>query len=123
MQFVKGSLCLIILIVVVGYTPAIYGGGIVTVLKDNILGSPEFHKKQSWSFDPDVSKRRAPEFIALHGFQSERLIERIGLGIDGRQDERRKQQVVRDYVYNQQRAQYPLNSVYYQPQYTAPRQI
>lgn len=80
-------------------------GGLIGILQKNVLGYPEFHKQQSWQFDPSVSARRAPEFIALHGFRSEKLIERIGLGMDGRQNERREQQMVRDFLYDQQQRQ------------------
>ncbi|CAI6346478.1 unnamed protein product [Macrosiphum euphorbiae] len=76
--------------------------GIVGLIQNNVLGSAQFHKQQSWPFDPDVSARRTHEFVALHGDKSERLIERIGLGLDGRQDERREQQAVRDILYDRQ---------------------
>lgn len=80
-------------------------GGLIGIIQKNVLGFPEFHKQQLWQFDPSVSARRAHEFYALHGFRSEKLIERIGLGIDGRQDERREQQIARDFLYDQQQKQ------------------
>lgn len=80
-------------------------GGLISLIQNNVLGSAEFHKQQSWPFDPAVSARRAPEFIALHGDKSEKLIERIGLGLDGRQMERRQQQLTRDYLYDRQQQQ------------------
>jgi hypothetical protein len=80
-------------------------GGIISLIQNNVLGSAVFHRQQSWPFDPAVSARRAPEFIALHGDKSDKLIERIGLGLDGRQQERRQQQLTRDYLYDQQQQQ------------------
>ncbi|XP_025193884.1 uncharacterized protein LOC112593615 [Melanaphis sacchari] len=77
-------------------------GGIIGLIQNNVLGAADFHRQQSWPFDPNVSGRRAHEFIALHGDKSERLIERIGLGVDGRQEERREQQAIRDILYEQQ---------------------
>ncbi|KAL4113579.1 hypothetical protein QTP88_017186 [Uroleucon formosanum] len=76
--------------------------GIISIFQNNVLGSAQFHRQQSWPFDPDVSARRTHEFVALHGDKSEKLIERIGLGLDGRQYERREQQAVRDILYDQQ---------------------
>ncbi|XP_060834313.1 uncharacterized protein LOC132917547 [Rhopalosiphum padi] len=90
--------------------PAVHGG-IIGLIQNNVLGTAAFHRQQSWPFDPNVSARRAPEFIALHGDKSERLIERIGLGIDGRQQERREQQMVRDILYDQQQQQQRDNNV------------
>ncbi|XP_050055064.1 uncharacterized protein LOC114127602 isoform X2 [Aphis gossypii] len=97
--------------------PAVHGG-IIGLIQNNVLGTADFHRQQSWPFDPNVSGRRAHEFIALHGDKSERLIERIGLGIDGRQEERREQQMVRDILYEQQqrREAGPPASGYLQPQ-------
>jgi len=80
-------------------------GGLIGIIQNNVLGSSEFHKQQSWPFDPYVAARRAPEFIALHGDKSEKLIERIGLGLDGRQNERRAQQTIRDFEYDQWKQQ------------------
>lgn len=89
--------------------PAAVRGGLVGLIQNNVLGSAQFHKQQAWPFDPDVSARRAPEFIALHGDKSEKLIERIGLGMDGRHDERREQQMIRDYLYDQRQKTYPVS--------------
>lgn len=83
-------------------TAPVARAGLIGIIQKNVLGTAQFHKQQSWPFDPSVSARRAPEFIALHGDKSEKLIERIGLGLDGRQNERREQQIVRDILYDQQ---------------------
>jgi len=88
--------------------PAVHAG-IIGLIQNNVLGSAEFHRQQSWPFDPNVSARRTHEFVALHGDKSERLIERIGLGQDGRQEERREQQAVRDILYDQQRNDEPAS--------------
>lgn len=84
--------------------------GIISLIQNNVLGTAEFHRQQSWPFDPNVSARRTHEFVALHGDKSERLIERIGLGLDGRQQERREQQVVRDILYDRQQRNEPAAS-------------
>lgn len=86
-------------------TGVLVQAGLIGIVQNNVLGSAEFHRQQSWPFDPDAGGRRAAEFIALHGDKSERLIERVGLGLDGRQDERREQQTVRDYLYDQRQRQ------------------
>ncbi|XP_022167695.1 uncharacterized protein LOC111031886 [Myzus persicae] len=83
--------------------------GIIAILQNNVLGTAQFHRQQSWPFDPDVSARRTHEFVALHGDKSEWLIERIGLGLDGRQHERREQQAVRDILYEQQHRNEPAS--------------
>ncbi|VVC42066.1 Hypothetical protein CINCED_3A012723 [Cinara cedri] len=80
-------------------------GGLISLIQNNALGRPDYYKTQSWPFDPDVSARRAPEFIALHGNKSEKLIERIGLGVNGRQYEHREQQLVRDFMFDKQQQQ------------------
>lgn len=69
---------------------------VVDAVRFALVGSPAYHAKQRWDFDPDVSLRRNPEYERLHGHHSVLLIERLGLGEDGRQDERRSQQAVRD---------------------------
>ncbi|XP_050422087.1 uncharacterized protein LOC126834308 [Adelges cooleyi] len=124
MDHLGASLSVIALIVLLSSSAV--NGGIISLLQNNVLGAPLFHKQQSWPFDPDEASRRAPEFIALHGYKSDRLIERIGLGLDGRQEQRRQKQVERDILYTQQRQQFEQsqnNVPYYQPQYTAPRQL
>ncbi|XP_054278492.1 uncharacterized protein LOC129005188 [Macrosteles quadrilineatus] len=70
--------------------------GVLEALRFAFVGSPTYHAKQPWDFDPEVSKRRNPGYEALHGHHSERLIERLGLGEDGREEERRQQQAIRD---------------------------
>lgn len=52
------------------------------------MGHPVIHDRKIWIFDPDVSLKRRKTFINLHGDKGEKLIERLGLGIDGRDEER-----------------------------------
>lgn len=69
---------------------------LVNTIREALVGQPQFHAKQSWPFDPHVAKRRNLEYEAINGHHSVLLIERFGLGEDGRQEERRQQQAIRD---------------------------
>lgn len=69
---------------------------ITTLLRDNVAGHPLVHQTQKWPFHPDDGTRRNPEFEALNGHHAYYLIERFGLGTDGRQAERKYQQTIRD---------------------------
>ncbi|CAG5030817.1 unnamed protein product [Parnassius apollo] len=71
-------------------------GPIGEFLRTNLVGQPVIHEKQTWVFDPEVAKRRRKQFIALHGDKGEKLIERLGLGIDGYDEERLQFQRERD---------------------------
>lgn len=71
-------------------------GPIGNFLRTNLVGHPVIHDKQTWIFDPDVALRRRRQFIELHGDKAEKLIERLGLGIDGREDELLMRQRQRD---------------------------
>ncbi|XP_026735716.1 uncharacterized protein LOC113499435 isoform X2 [Trichoplusia ni] len=71
-------------------------GPIASFLRTNFVGHPVVHEKTSWIFDPDVSLKRRRLFIELHGDKGEKLIERLGLGIDGRDLERLQKQRQRD---------------------------
>ncbi|XP_046661401.1 uncharacterized protein LOC124354758 [Homalodisca vitripennis] len=70
--------------------------GIVTSIRYALSASPTYLAKQRWHFDPEVSKRRNREYERIHGHHSVYLIERLGLGEDGREEERRRQQAIRD---------------------------
>lgn len=74
--------------------------GQLNIIKDivqyNLAGLPVVHKVRHFDFDPDVSLRRRKEFEAIHGEKAEKLIERLGLGIDGNAEERLQQQRARD---------------------------
>lgn len=69
---------------------------IATLIQDNVAGNPLIYKNQQWPFHPDEGTKRNPEFEALHGHRSYNLVERLGLGNDGHQAERKYQQTIRD---------------------------
>ncbi|OWR46160.1 uncharacterized protein LOC116773693 isoform X1 [Danaus plexippus] len=71
-------------------------GPIGTFLQMNAIGFPVIHQLQKWVFDPDVALRRRRQFIDLHGDKGSKLIERLGLGVDGYADERLRMQRERD---------------------------
>ncbi|XP_013168691.1 PREDICTED: uncharacterized protein LOC106118574 [Papilio xuthus] len=71
-------------------------GPIGGFIRTNLIGHPVIHEEQSWIFDPDVAVRRSKQFIELNGDKGEKLIERLGLGIDGYDEERLKIQRARD---------------------------
>uniref|UniRef100_A0A336M8W0 CSON012080 protein n=2 Tax=Culicoides sonorensis TaxID=179676 RepID=A0A336M8W0_CULSO len=66
------------------------------VLQYNVAGIPLTHEKMEVEFDPEVSKKRRELYYELHGYRGEKLIERLGLGIDGNHKERLVQQQARD---------------------------
>lgn len=72
----------------------------LTLIRDlvqfNIAGHPVLHKEQSWPFDPDIGKRRSRQYQELNGKYGEKAIELLGLGIDGKDQERLAQQRARD---------------------------
>lgn len=65
-------------------------------IQTNLIGLPLIHKTVPWEFDPEVSLRRRKQFQQLNGIRGEDLIERLGLGIDGYEEERLQQQRQRD---------------------------
>lgn len=71
-------------------------GPIGNFIRTNLVGQPVIHDHQTWIFDPDLSLRRRKQFIELNGDKGVYLIERLGLGIDGRADERLQKQRQRD---------------------------
>lgn len=52
----------------------------------------------SWPIDPDAGLRRRIEFESVNGRYSNKLVERLGLGEDGRTEERRARQRLRDEI-------------------------
>ncbi|KAI5710934.1 hypothetical protein M8J76_004695 [Diaphorina citri] len=66
------------------------------LIRNNLIGTPEFFREQKWHFDPDVGARRMPEFTKVHGYHSAITIEKLGLGTDGYQELRREEQRIRD---------------------------
>ncbi|KAG6463659.1 uncharacterized protein LOC115452508 [Manduca sexta] len=71
--------------------------GIVSdFVRTNLIGYPLIHEPKTWIFDPDVALKRRKQFVDLHGDKGEKLIERLGLGIDGNYEERLAEQRKRD---------------------------
>lgn len=62
----------------------------------NIAGVPSLHNPTQWDFDPDISLKRRALFEEVNGVKAEKLIERLGVGMDGKEFERREQQNIRD---------------------------
>lgn len=62
----------------------------------NLAGHPVLHKSVEWPFDPDVGVRRSKHYQELNGRLGEKAIERLGLGIDGYNEERLAAQRARD---------------------------
>lgn len=71
-------------------------GPLTGFIRTNFIGHPVIHDKQIWIFDPDVALKRRRQFIELHGDKGEKLIERLGLGNDGNDEERLEMQRQRD---------------------------
>lgn len=69
---------------------------ILRLIQNNLLGGPAVHQVTEWDFDPDVAVRRREVFQDTNGFRGEKLIERIGLGVDGLHNERLAIQRERD---------------------------
>lgn len=67
-----------------------------TLIQDNLAGPTVVHQKTEWDFDPDVAVKRRELFEQVHGYRAEKLIERLGLGVDGNHDARLAQQQARD---------------------------
>lgn len=69
---------------------------ILRLIQNNLLGGPVVHQVTEWDFDPEVAVRRREVFQDTNGFRGEKLIERIGLGVDGLHNERLAIQRERD---------------------------
>ncbi|XP_055855217.1 uncharacterized protein LOC129918617 [Episyrphus balteatus] len=69
---------------------------ITETLQNNIAGEPITHERTNWDFNPDISKARRGLFYEKHGFRASKFIESLGIGIDGREQERRQEQQIRD---------------------------
>ena len=66
------------------------------LIQNNIVGLPVLHEEQTWPFDPEVGIRRSREYQRINGRYGELAIEKLGLGEDGYEEERRAQQAERD---------------------------
>ncbi|XP_011196315.1 uncharacterized protein LOC105221224 [Zeugodacus cucurbitae] len=69
---------------------------ITETLQNNVAGEPITHVRTEWDFDPEVSQKRRALFYETHGYRAAKFIERIGLGLDGHEEERRAEQQARD---------------------------
>lgn len=67
-----------------------------TLIQDNLAGPTVIHQQTEWDFDPDVAVKRRELFEQVHGYRAEKLIERLGLGVDGNHDARLAEQQARD---------------------------
>ncbi|XP_073845333.1 uncharacterized protein [Musca autumnalis] len=67
------------------------------LLSNNVAGAPVLHERTDWNFDPEAARNSRAIYYETHGFRGEKFIERIGVGEDGKQDERRAEQQQRDY--------------------------
>nr|XP_036223263.1 uncharacterized protein LOC106615716 [Bactrocera oleae] len=65
-------------------------------LQNNVAGEPITHVRTEWDFDPEVSQKRRALFYEANGYRAAKFIERIGLGLDGHEEERRAEQQARD---------------------------
>lgn len=69
---------------------------VLRLIQNNLIGAPVVHQVTEWDFDPDVAVKRRELFQGTNGYRGEKLIERIGLGIDGLHNERLAIQRERD---------------------------
>ncbi|KAK4884321.1 hypothetical protein RN001_000592 [Aquatica leii] len=95
MRFVVSVLVLLVLVHYCSSTLNI----VKDILQYNIAGHPVLHKELDYPFDPDVGPRQARLYQQTNGVYGEKAIERLGLGIDGRHQERLLQQQIRDVGY------------------------
>lgn len=59
-------------------------------------GPSVVHKTAEWPFDPEVGVRRSRQYRRVYGEHGEKYIERLGLGFDGKEQERLIAQRTRD---------------------------
>ncbi|XP_045460206.1 uncharacterized protein LOC123670718 [Harmonia axyridis] len=71
-------------------------GFIRDLIQFNVAGIPEIHKTSSFPFDPDTGIRKSKQYQELNGRFGEKAIERLGLGNDGKEQERLEEQHRRD---------------------------
>lgn len=67
-----------------------------TLIQNNVVGPPVIHQITKWDFDPNDGVKRRELFQRVHGFRGEKLVERLGLGVDGHHAARLAQQQARD---------------------------
>ncbi|KAB0803885.1 hypothetical protein PPYR_00855 [Photinus pyralis] len=66
------------------------------LLQFNVAGHPVVHKDVEYLFDPNIGVERSRFYQEVNGVYGEKAIERLGLGIDGKENERLQQQKIRD---------------------------
>ncbi|XP_036332324.1 uncharacterized protein LOC118743666 [Rhagoletis pomonella] len=69
---------------------------ITETLQNNVAGEPITHVRTDWDFDPEISQKRRALFYETNGYRAAKFIERLGLGLDGQEEERRAEQQARD---------------------------
>ncbi|KAH8279162.1 hypothetical protein KR026_002884 [Drosophila bipectinata] len=69
---------------------------ITETLQNNVAGEPILHETTQWNFDPEAAKKARALYYEKNGFRSAKFIERLGVGLDGRHEERRQEQIARD---------------------------
>ncbi|KAH8280384.1 hypothetical protein KR018_005233, partial [Drosophila ironensis] len=69
---------------------------ITETLQNNVAGEPILHERTEWNFDPEAAKKARALYYEKNGFRSSKFIEQLGVGVDGRHEERRQEQGVRD---------------------------
>ncbi|KAH8373075.1 hypothetical protein KR009_011479, partial [Drosophila setifemur] len=69
---------------------------ITETLQNNVAGEPILHERTQWDFDPEAAKRARALYYEKNGFRSAKFIESLGVGLDGRHEERRWEQAERD---------------------------
>ncbi|KAM7342290.1 uncharacterized protein ACRADG_009755 [Cochliomyia hominivorax] len=93
---ISTSLCLVLFLINVQQSESSIYRLITETLQNNVAGEPITHKRTEWDFDPEISQKRRSLFYETHGFRAAKFIERIGVGRDGLEEERRIEQQLRD---------------------------
>uniref|UniRef100_A0A182IRV0 Uncharacterized protein n=1 Tax=Anopheles atroparvus TaxID=41427 RepID=A0A182IRV0_ANOAO len=90
-------LCMVILLATVEHRVEATVVRLLTdFIQNNVAGIPLIHKTEEYDFDPEISKKRRELYYELHGYRGEKVIERLGLGIDGKHRDRLAHQRQRD---------------------------
>jgi hypothetical protein len=74
----------------------LWGGIIRQLIQNNLAGPPGNFQVVSWKFDPNVADRRRVEFEQKYGVHGQKLIARLGQGVDAYHEERRVKQIERN---------------------------
>ncbi|XP_066157761.1 uncharacterized protein [Euwallacea fornicatus] len=93
---VSSMLCLLVLTTTLNTLKADPLGLIKELVQFNLVGHPVLHKSVEWPFDPEVGVKRSKQYQEVNGRLGEKAIERLGLGIDGYEQERLANQIARD---------------------------